>query len=153
MPKFSKKPSNFLEQQTQKIKDALQLQDRELDLVESRIPSITHVDPGDILSFSYKGKSFMVLAVSNQRTGESSAIFKNLRTKNNLLSCFVVDHLSKESLGVIISSLDKYREYAKIASYKYMTTLFSLFLGKDKYRTFITAGNISGLSRILAREV
>jgi len=152
MPKYSKKSPNFLEQEQSKLKQAKELTDLELDLIQKRIPSVNSLSPGDMLSFSYNGSPFMALAVSNQRTGASSTIFTNRNTKNKLFSCFVVDHLSSESLRVLLSSLDKYKDYTKIASYKYITSLFGLILGKDKYRTFISTGKMSNLNRIILQE-
>jgi len=108
MPKYSKKSSNFLEQEQSKLKQAKELTDLELDLTQKRIPSVNSLSPGDMLSFSYNGSPFMALAVSNQRTGASSTIFTNRNTKNKLFSCFVVDHLSSESLRVLLSTLVKY---------------------------------------------
>ena len=153
MAEISKQDADFINLQEEKLKQALEIDETGVDLISASVPSVANLDPGDIAAFSYNGKSFMVIAVSNARTGSSSTVFTNTRTKNKLFSCFLVDHLSSESLKILISSLDKYREYAKVASYRYIVTLFGMYIGKDKYRTFISTGNkLSGLTRISARE-
>ena len=153
MAEISKQDADFIDLQEEKLKKALNIDETGLDLISASVPSVANLDPGDVATFSYNGKTFMSIAVSNARTGASSAVFTNTRTKNKLSSCFLVDHLSSESLKILISSLDKYREYAKVASYRYIVTLFGMYIGRDKYRTFISTGNrMSSLVRISARE-
>lgn len=158
MAEVSKEDPDFLNIQEKKLKQALDLDDSEFELISSRVPSVNSVSPGDIITFAYKANAggrgtqrqqqYMAIAVSNARTGTRGAIFKNTRTRNNLFSCFLVDHLSSESLKVFTQSLNKYKGYTKIASYRYITGLFGLLIGKDKYRTFITTGRMSQLTRI-----
>ena len=153
MAEVSKRDPDFLNIQEDKLKDALGLGEVEFDLISANIPSVNSASPGDVVSFVYNGAQFIAIAVSNARTGSSSAIFRNTRTKNKLFSCFLVDHLSSESLKIFIQALNKYRDYTKIASYRYITTLFGMLIGKDRYRTFISTGRMANLTRIQIREI
>lgn len=152
MAEVSKEDPDFLSVQEDKLRDALGLEEAEFDLISARVPSINSVSPGDVVSFTYNGLSYIGIAVSNARTGSSSAIFRNTKTKNKLFSCFLVNHLSSESLRIFIQALNRYRDYTRIASYRYITTLFGMLIGKDRYRTFISTGRMAQLNRILIKE-
>ena len=150
MAEISNKDPRFLEIQEEKLKQALGLDEVEYELISTKISNTSNISPGQVVTFVYDGKQFMALAVSNARSG-SNVTFRNIRTRNKLFSCFLVDHLSRESLQVLISSLNKYGKYTKIASYKYITNLFGLLIGKDRYRTFISTGRMSQLTRVMIK--
>jgi len=151
MADISKKDPRFLEIQEEKLKRALEIDETGLDLISARVPSVNSISPGNVVSFSYNKSSYMALAASNGRSGPSSAVFRSRGTKNKLFSCFLVDHLSSESLKIIIESLNRYGSFTKIASYRYITNLFGLFVGRENYRTFISTGRMSNLTRILTK--
>lgn len=118
-----------------------------------RIP-VNDIKPGDLLTFEYNGELFTVLAVSCSRSGDSSSFFSVITTKNTLMSCFKVNHLQQETISTIVSRINKLGDkFSKIASYKYVKNLFGIFIGKDRFRTFISINSkIGSLTRIQVVE-
>jgi len=117
--------------------------------------TVDMVKPGYVLNFSYKGRSFGVLAVSCARSGPGSSLFKNTKTGNKLLACYKIDQLSLETLATIVTKLDKYgTRFNKVASYRYVKNLFGIFIGKNQFRTFIAMNNqVSGLKKITVEQL
>ena len=104
--------------------------------------------PMDIAMFSYDGKTFMVLCVLNERTGTRDPFFTNANTGNKLLSCFDLKRTSVDSLRAILGSLynNDINVLRRIGTYRYFKSMFSILLGKRRYKTFYKT-NISGLTR------
>lgn len=153
MDRFSKKSPRFLRQEEAQLQTALGSSNQEFKFNSARIPSVNSLTPGDILSFSYSKKTggantFITLAVSNKRSGSSSASFSS--NGKQYYSCYLIDHLSEETWKTIVATINKYKgDYGKIASYRYIKNLFGMFLGKSYYRTFISVGSMmSNLVRI-----
>ena len=96
-----------------------------------------------------KSKVFDVLIVSNNRTSPNSGMFSYMSKKgvrDKYLSCFRIDHLSYETITILQKGLDKYKGNPRVKSYKYMKTLFGLFVGPDKYRTLsVSQGSIDSI--------
>lgn len=123
-----------------KIKDAFGIEDDLYKLIERRTSlGLTRI--GDLLTFSYKGANFMVIVVKNKRT--MSGRFTSTRG-NKLLSSYRVDHLSMDTLQIVLNVLNKYENVKDNMSYeKRLNGFLSLVGGADKYRTFDTTGIFS----------
>jgi len=149
MPEFSEEK----EKQFNMLKLILKLSEDDNRLKYTSGPAeLGRLKATDIAVFSYRRKSFMVLCVLNQRTGDEEPFFTNTKTGNQLLSCFRIDGTSVETIEVVLNSLysmDK-NVLKKIASYRYFKNMFSLLLGKRQYRTFNKL-EISGVSRYILK--
>lgn len=137
-------------------KENLDLVEKILLLTREEVSFKTETVPGgwsqlkplDIAMFSYDEKTFMVLCVLNERTGTRDPFFTNANTGNKLLSCFDLKKTSVDSLRAILESLynNDLNILRKIGTYRYFKNMFSILLGKRRYKTFYKT-NISGLTR------
>lgn len=116
-----------------KIKEAFGIGDDLYNLIERRI-DIGQAQTGDLLTFNYKQSNFMTFVVKNKRT--STGLFTSTKG-NRLLSTYRVDHLSMDTLQIILKTLNKYDRIRTSLSYeKQLNGFLSLVGGSDKYRTF-----------------
>mgnify|MGYP003643705023 CR=1 FL=1 len=95
---------------------------------------------GDIGLFQYKvgatiNQKFLVLCVSNARSGIIPSFMSS--KKNPLLSTFRIDHLSQETIALIVGALHKsVTPVYQWATYSRFTGFLGKVLGKENYRTF-----------------
>jgi hypothetical protein len=151
--RHSQTTKRFLRQETAQLKNNLSIEG-ELSFYSTPVASVDSISPGDIAAFKYSNtrKYYITLAVSNKRSGINSSRFS--RNNQEYFSAFTIDHLSKETWGVIVKSINKYKDsFNKVASYDYIKRLFGIFIGPQYYRTFISVGTMSGLTRIDLEEV
>ena len=137
----------------------------------SKLVTISSLRSGNFCTLRYqnkvtsnrpsKSKVFDVLIVSNNRTSPNSGMYSYMSKKgvrDKYLSCFRIDHLSYETISTLQKGLDKYKGTPKVKSYKYMKTLFGLFIGPNNYRTLsIAQGSIDAIikydMKLLSKEL
>lgn len=127
--------------------------------VKSKAATVSSLRAGNFCSIRYSSfipskyqssnKRMLVMVVANTRTATNGGIFYHKSkdgTRDKYLSCFRVDHLMIETLAALQSSLNKYKKFSKIKSYKYLKTLFGMFIGSDNYRTLsLTKGYVDSV--------
>lgn len=129
--------------------------------VRSKPATVSSLRAGNFCSIRYSSfipskyqssnKRMLVMVVANTRTATNGVLFYHKSkdgTRGKYLSCFKVDHLMIETLAAIQSSLntDKYKKFAKVKSYKYLKTIFNMFIGPQNYRTLsLTNGYVDSV--------
>ena len=131
------------------IKESFNINDDIYKLIERRI-SQSQISVGDLLTFSYSQSNFLCIVCKNKRTSTGS--FVSTRG-NRLLSCYRVDHLSMDTLKIILNVLNKYDNIRSSISYeKSLSGFLGLVGGADKYRTF-NVQSIFSLKKVSVQEL
>lgn len=108
----------------------------------------SNMHPGDLMTFSYRlttgpsrgqTRDYTILAVGGKKDG--SAYFTHSSTKNRLFRGYRIDHLSPETLTIILYSIYLGREklnadftYGKIEGF--LQAVIGKGLDQERYRTF-----------------